>query len=92
MKLFVLEAINGAIDCVGYVANDVTSLCEIAGLINTEPGRFETPIDERYEEYNKEQSEKYSWPYEPFIIKYKLIFECEVSGLWRGDMVFRVEE
>ncbi len=92
MKLYVLEKTNGAVECIGVITKDLSALKKMMNFKTTGVVKFETFPNEEFEEYNREQARKYSWPYEPFIEKYKLIFECSVSDDLKECCVFRVEE
>ena len=92
MKLYVLEKI-GLPECTGIIAKDRVRMKKIMKLKAIGNNQFETIINKNYEDYAKEQAEKYRYPYEPFIEKYELIFKCIITDANQKEgIVFHVEE
>jgi hypothetical protein len=91
MRLYVLETINGATGCIGITAENRDNLMKIMNFIESSTNKFETIPDLMYEDYSKNIFERLGIPYEPYIQKYKIIFECDINHLQEGE-VFRVEE
>ena len=91
MRLYVLESINGATKCIGIVAEHRGNLMKMMNFVESSTNKFETIPDPTYEDYSKKRCERLGVPYEPYIQKYKIIFECDINHLQEGE-VFQVEE